>query len=107
LCYPGTRSDSDLYTFGYRFKPWTSAPIATRAEILDYMGEVIAENGIDRHIRYRHTISVARWSSSDKLWMLQGTRTDTGGTVRFTGNFCGCVRDTTVIPRATRWNGAE
>jgi cation diffusion facilitator CzcD-associated flavoprotein CzcO len=85
--YPGTRSDSDLYTFGYRFKPWTSAPIATRAEILDYMGEVIAENGIDHHIRYRHTISVAYWSSGDKLWTLEGTRTDTGETVRFTGNF--------------------
>ena len=84
--YPGTRSDSDLYTFGYRFKPWTSAPIATRAEILDYMGEVIAENGLDRHIRYRHTICSARWSSSDKSWMLEGARTDTGETVRFTAD---------------------
>src|SRR5262249_7381485 len=65
--YPGTRSDSDLYTFGYRFKPWTSAPIATRAEILDYMGEVIAENGLGPHIRYRHRISSARWSSRAKL----------------------------------------
>src|SRR5882724_13571699 len=55
--YPGIRSDSDLYTFGYRFKPWTSAPIATAAEILRYMREIIAENGLDRHIRYRHTIS--------------------------------------------------
>jgi cation diffusion facilitator CzcD-associated flavoprotein CzcO len=85
--YPGTRSDSDLYTFGYRFKPWTSAPIATRAEILQYMGEVIAENGLDHHIRYRHTISSARWSSRDKRWSLQGTRTDTGKPVRFTANF--------------------
>src|ERR1700722_13240322 len=41
--YPGIRSDSDLYTFGYRFKPWTTAPIATAAEILKYMGEVIEE----------------------------------------------------------------
>jgi hypothetical protein len=44
--YPGIRSDSDLYTFGYRFKPWTSAPIATAAEILSYMGEVIDENDL-------------------------------------------------------------
>ena len=44
--YPGIRSDSDLYTFGYRFKPWTSAPIATAAEILKYMGEVIDENDL-------------------------------------------------------------
>src|SRR5882757_635220 len=49
--YPGIRSDSDLYTFGYRFKPWTSAPIATAAEILKYMGGVIEENGLARHHR--------------------------------------------------------
>src|ERR1700751_2612569 len=61
--YPGIRSDSDLYTFGYRFKPWTSAPIATAAEILNYMGEVIEENDLARHIRYRHRIDSARWSS--------------------------------------------
>src|SRR5690348_2324966 len=42
--YPGIRSDSDLYTFGYRFKPWTGPPIATAAEILGYMAEVIEEN---------------------------------------------------------------
>ena len=52
--YPGIRSDSDLHTFGYRFKPWTSAPIATADEIRAYMGEVIAENGLAPHIRYRH-----------------------------------------------------
>ncbi len=44
--YPGIRSDSDLHTFGYRFKPWTSAPIASAAEILKYMGEVIEENDL-------------------------------------------------------------
>src|SRR5262252_5696466 len=76
--YPGIRSDSDLYTFGYRFKPWTSAPIATAAEILRYMGEVIDENGIARHIRYRHTISSAAWSSADDRWTIDGTRIDTG-----------------------------
>ena len=65
--YPGIRSDSDLYTFGYRFKPWTSAPIATATEILKYMGEVIEENGLARHIRYRHRIDAASWSSADKL----------------------------------------
>ena len=54
--YPGIRSDSDLYTFGYRFKPWTGKPIATAAEILSYMGEVIDENQLARHIRYKHQI---------------------------------------------------
>src|SRR4030088_32424 len=61
--YPGIRPDSDLQTCGYRFKPWTSAPIATAAEIRTYMGEVIAENGLEKHIRYRHKISSASWSS--------------------------------------------
>src|SRR3954471_8631417 len=85
--YPGIRSDSDLYTFGYRFKPWTSAPIASAAEILRYMGEVIDENGLGRHIRYRHTIATARWSSAENLWTIDATRADTGAAVRFTANF--------------------
>jgi cation diffusion facilitator CzcD-associated flavoprotein CzcO len=85
--YPGIRSDSDLYTFGYRFKPWTGAPIATAAEILGYMGEVIDENDLGSHIRYRHRISSASWSSNENLWTLEATRTDTGETVRFACNF--------------------
>src|ERR1700679_1434424 len=76
--YPGIRSDSDLHTFGYRFKPWTSAPIATAAEILSYMGEVIAENDLARHIRYNHKIVSANWSSADNTWTIEATRTDTG-----------------------------
>jgi cation diffusion facilitator CzcD-associated flavoprotein CzcO len=85
--YPGIRSDSDLYTFGYRFKPWTTAPIATAAEILSYMGEVITENGLAPHIRYHHRIASADWSSADKRWTIEATRTDTGEAVRFTANF--------------------
>ena len=71
--YPGIRSDSDLHTFGYRFKPWTSAPIATAAEILRYMGEVIEENDLDRHIRYHHKILSADWSNATKRWTLTVT----------------------------------
>src|SRR5712691_8414613 len=85
--YPGIRSDSDLYTFGYRFKPWTSAPIATAAEILSYMAEVIDENDLARYIRYQHQIHSAHWSTSENLWTLDGIRTDTGQAVRFTANF--------------------
>ena len=85
--YPGIRSDSDLYTFGYRFKPWTGAPIASAEEILKYMGEVIDENGLARHIRYEHMIASARWSSEDNRWTIEATRTDTGETQRFTANF--------------------
>ncbi|MGY9074661.1 MAG: flavin-containing monooxygenase [Acidimicrobiales bacterium] len=85
--YPGIRSDSDLYTFGYRFKPWTGTPIATAAEIRKYMGEVIEENDIARHIKYQHTITNAVWSSSDKQWTIHATRTDTNERVLFTCNF--------------------
>ena len=75
------------FTFGYRFKPWRTAPIATAAEIPSYMGEVIDENGLAAHIRYRHQITRASWSSSDNLWTIDATRTDTGEAVRFTTNF--------------------
>jgi cation diffusion facilitator CzcD-associated flavoprotein CzcO len=85
--YPGIRSDSDLHTFGYRFKPWTSAPIATAAEILSYMGEVIAENDLAPHIRYNHKILSANWSSRDNVWTIDATRTDTGEAARFTCGF--------------------
>jgi len=85
--YPGIRSDSDLYTFGYRFKPWTSAPIATAAEIRSYMGEVIAENALDRHIRYRHTITSAVWSSKTNRWTIEAVTTEGGEFVTFTANF--------------------
>src|ERR1700686_836008 len=85
--YPGIRSDSDLHTFGYRFKPWTSAPIATAAEIRAYMGEVIDENDLAKHIRYRHRISSASWSSATNLWTVEAVRTDSGETVTFTANF--------------------
>lgn len=85
--YPGVRSDSDLYTFGYRFKPWVGAPIASAAEILKYMGDVIEENGIGEHIRYGHRISRCNWSSKDNLWTVEATRKADGETVTFTANF--------------------
>lgn len=85
--YPGIRSDSDLYTFGYRFKPWVGAPIASAEEILKYMGEVIDENDIGQHIRYGHQITSATWSTADKRWTIEGVRKDTGEAVRFTCNF--------------------
>lgn len=84
--YPGIRSDSDLYTFGYRFKPWTSAPIASGEEILKYMGEVIAENRIDRNIRYGHMITGASWSSENDLWTINAVNPD-GEKQVYTANF--------------------
>jgi cation diffusion facilitator CzcD-associated flavoprotein CzcO len=85
--YPGIRSDSDLHTFGYSFKPWTGPPIATAAEILAYMGEVIAENDLARHIRYKHRISSASWSSETNLWTIEAVRLETGEALSFTANF--------------------
>jgi cation diffusion facilitator CzcD-associated flavoprotein CzcO len=72
--YPGARSDSDLYTYGYRFKPWTGQPIATREEILAYIGAVIEENDLDRHIRYGLKIVSANWSSAMSRWTLSAER---------------------------------
>jgi cation diffusion facilitator CzcD-associated flavoprotein CzcO len=85
--YPGIRSDSDLHTFGYRFKPWRGQPIAAAEQILSYMGEVIEENDLGRHIRYGHLISSAGWSSETNLWTITAVRSDTGARVRFTTNF--------------------
>ena len=85
--YPGIRSDSDLYTFGFKFKPWTSAPIATADEILKYLGETIKENQIDEHIRYNHKIIEAEWSSKKKSWILKAELSDTKKIIYFSCNF--------------------
>ena len=85
--YPGIRSDSDLHTFGYRFKPWVGPPIASAAEILKYMEDVIAENDLSRHIRYGHEIKRAEWSNKDNLWTVEAVRKSDGATVRFTTGF--------------------
>lgn len=84
--YPGVRSDSDLFTFGYRFKPWMSAPIATADEILKYMEEVIEENQLSDHIRYGHRIENAAWSSHDKAWTITA-KTSSGDTKTLKANF--------------------
>jgi cation diffusion facilitator CzcD-associated flavoprotein CzcO len=84
--YPGIRSDSDLYTFGYRFKPWVGPPIALAEEIRKYMGEVIEENDLARHIRYGHKVRAASWSSADNLWSILAEGPD-GREARFTAGF--------------------
>jgi monooxygenase len=85
--YPGVRSDSDLFTFGYRFKPWRGASIASSEEILHYLDEVIHENGLDAHIRYRHRVTAASWSTDDRRWTVEVTQLDTGEELRFTTGF--------------------
>jgi hypothetical protein len=59
------RSDNDLFTYGYRFKPWRGPSIAEGKEILSYLDEVIDEDDLHRHIRYRHRVTDARWSTQD------------------------------------------
>ena len=85
--YPGIRSDSDLHTFGYRFKPWTGAPIATADQIRKYMGEVIEENDLAKSIRYQHRVDTATWSSAENRWTVEVTRTDTNESFCITGRF--------------------
>lgn len=67
--YPGVRSDSDMYTLGYRFRPWRDPrAIADGASILAYIRETAVERGVDRHIRYGHRVVRADWSTPDARW---------------------------------------
>src|SRR5690242_21003199 len=82
--YPGVRSDSDLFTYGYRFKPWRGPSIAAGQEILDYLDEVIDEDDLKQHIRYHHRVVAASWSSADRRRSVEVTRVDTGERLPFT-----------------------
>jgi monooxygenase len=67
--YPGIRSDSDMYTLGYNFKPWEEAKaIADGPSIRKYIREAAAEHGVEKHIRFGHMVKAARWSSADARW---------------------------------------
>ena len=85
--YPGVRSDSDLFTYGYRFKPWRGPSIAAGEEILNYLDEVIEEDDLGRHIRYHHRVTAASWSTEDRRWTVDVTRGDTGEQLQFTTDF--------------------
>ena len=70
--YPGIRSDSDMYSYGYKFKPWRDVKkIADGASILEYLQETASENGIDGHIRYSHRVKKASWSSAFATWTIE------------------------------------
>jgi cation diffusion facilitator CzcD-associated flavoprotein CzcO len=85
--YPGIRSDSDLYTFGYKWKPWVGAPIASAAEIMKYLDEALDEQQLRDSIRYQHKVLSASWSSQEKLWHVVVSKLDTDETLEFTTNF--------------------
>ncbi|HEX5655873.1 MAG TPA: NAD(P)/FAD-dependent oxidoreductase [Polyangiales bacterium] len=73
--YPGIRSDSDMYTLGYVFKPWTNAKaIADGPSILSYVRETAREHGIDKKIRYQHRVKRVSWSSADARWTVEVDR---------------------------------
>ncbi|MFZ3034760.1 MAG: NAD(P)/FAD-dependent oxidoreductase [Parvibaculum sp.] len=86
--YPGIRSDSDMYTLGYSFKPWTEAKaIADGPAILNYLHETAKEFDIERHIRYRHQVKSAAWSTEDAAWTVDVEVGEDKKIVQMTCNF--------------------
>jgi monooxygenase len=86
--YPGIRSDSDMHTLGYRFRPWTAAKsIADGESILAYVRETAREAGIDRRVRFHHRVVAAEWSSTNQRWAVEAERADTGERVHFSCGF--------------------
>lgn len=81
--YPGIRSDSDMHTLGYSFRPWReSKAIADGPAILKYIRETAAEHDVNGHIRYGHAVNRASWSSQDAVWTLDVSRKDTAEKVQ-------------------------
>ena len=86
--YPGIRSDSDMHTLGYNFKPWSEAKaIADGPSILKYVNETADENDIRKHIHFKHRVKSASWSTKNATWSVQVELADTGDTVEFYCNF--------------------
>ena len=100
--YPGIRSDSDMYTLGFRFKPWTSEQaIADGPSIMNYLKEAAAENGIDKHMRYGQKVVAADWSDADNRWTLT-RRARRRSRSRSPAASCSPAAATTTTTRATR-----
>jgi monooxygenase len=91
--YPGIRSDSDMYTFGFNFRPWTEPKVlADGPSIRKYVRETAEQYGVDRHIRFGIKVTTAAWSSEDGYWTLTAQREEGGEPLRFTCNFLmGCT----------------
>lgn len=86
--YPGIRSDSDMFTFGYKFRPWVDYKVlAPGASIRDYIADTAAEHGIDEKIHYGLKIVAADWSSDKGRWAVTAEREATGETVTYTCTF--------------------
>lgn len=91
--YPGIRSDSDMFTFGYNFRPWTGGKVlADGASIKRYVSETAQENNIEQHIQYGLAVKTADWSSAEKCWKLTAANEKTGKAEHFTASFLiGCT----------------
>jgi cation diffusion facilitator CzcD-associated flavoprotein CzcO len=86
--YPGIRSDSDMYTLGYNFRPWREAKaIADGPSILQYVRDTARENGIDKKVRFHHRVMRAQWSSEEARWIVEAERSDTNEPLQFSCNF--------------------
>ena len=86
--YPGIRSDSDMHTLGYSFRPWDGEKsIADGDSILQYIKDTAKESGVDTRIRFNHRITAANWSTPDSLWHITAERTDTEEAFEFTASF--------------------
>ncbi|MGB3373487.1 MAG: NAD(P)/FAD-dependent oxidoreductase, partial [Rhodococcus sp. (in: high G+C Gram-positive bacteria)] len=89
--YPGIRSDSDMYTLGYNFRPWIGdKSIADGSSIREYIEDTAREGGIDSHIRFHHKVISAEWSTAETAWTVTALRADTGATVQFKASFLMC-----------------
>jgi len=85
FCYPGVRSDSDMFTLGYSFRPWSGAKsIADGRSILNYIVETAREHGIDRKVRVNHRVTRASWSSSAGRWTIEVEQGSVGQPAQFT-----------------------
>jgi monooxygenase len=86
--YPGIRSDSDMYTLGYSFRPWREAKsIADGSSILDYVRQTAKDHAIEQKIRFDHRVVRAEWSSTDARWIIEATHGDAHETVRMSASF--------------------
>jgi cation diffusion facilitator CzcD-associated flavoprotein CzcO len=86
--YPGVRSDSDMYTLGYAFRPWQDAKaIADGPAILKYVQDTARDHGIDRRIRYGHRVTRAAWSTSEACWTVDIERGDSNERLQLSCNF--------------------
>ena len=86
--YPGLRSDSDMKTMAYKFKPWQGdKSLADGSSILSYLYETAIENKIDQNIRYQHHVKSAEWSSAENIWTIEVLRKDTNEMIEMSCNF--------------------